>query len=144
MFNNDKKKKNDGGRINIYMRFEGKEGESIPTYRPGDDIIGVVNIDTSKLLTVNRVELELGWETEGKGDRDSEVLDRDLIDITELVPGEGVQHPFAFVAPRRPWSYSGMFIRLIWKLTVKVDVRNTLDLFNVGDAERDAPFILRP
>ncbi|MEO0562451.1 MAG: hypothetical protein AAF125_10070 [Chloroflexota bacterium] len=144
MFNSDKKKKTSGSRINIYTRFAGKEGESIPYYHPGDDMVGVVNIDVTQSINVNRIDIELGWETEGKGDRDREVIDRDVIDAVQLVPDDAIQHPFSFVAPRMPWSYDGTLIRVVWYLTVKVDVKSALDVFNMQDAEQKTPFILRP
>ena len=146
MFNQKKKKNDDGrgGRANIYVRFQGQEGVAVPQYAPGSSMVGVVNIDVLKPMNVKGVDIELTWETQGKGDRDTGVVDRDRIIISEITPEAPIQHPFVFTLPSVPWTYEGELIRVLWKLHVQIDVDAALNLFNLMDISHDEPFILRP
>ncbi len=146
MFNQKKKKNSDGGggRANIYVRFQGQEGVEIPQYAPASTMMGVVNIEVPKHMKVRGVDIELKWETQGKGDRDGETLDRDRIEVSEITPEQPLQHPFAFTVPVAPWSYEGQLIRVLWALRVQIDVDAALDLFNMMDISHEEPFVLRP
>jgi hypothetical protein len=145
MFNRKEKSKDSrGGRANIYVRFQGQEGVEIPKYAPGQQMMGVVNIEVPKVMSVRGVDIELQWETQGKGDRDGETVDRDRVQVSEITPGNPLQHPFAFNAPMLPWTYEGELIRIVWSLRVQIDVDAALDLFNMMDISHDEPFILRP
>jgi hypothetical protein len=139
-----KKKSGDFGRINFAIRFQGQEGASIPAYTPNSEMIGVLNIDVRERIAVKEIELELVWETEGKGDRNREVVDRDVIFVTEITPDNPVKHPFQFDLPDMPWSYQGELIQVVWKLRIKVDVDAAIDLFGMRDIKHEEPFILRP
>ena len=134
MFNDGqrkKKKTGSGGRINFAVRFQGQEGVDIPAYKPYSEVIGVLNIDVRDTMRVKSIDIELMWETEGKGDRNRGVVDRDTIFLEELSPEDPVKHPFQFNLPDTPWSYQCELIRIVWKLKITVDVDSGISVFGL-------------
>ena len=76
-------------------------------YRPGEIIAGEIVWSD---LQGDRLDVRLIWYTQGKGDRDVEIVDHS--DLTN--PAEKGSHPFQFVAPHRPHSFSSKLISLTW------------------------------
>jgi hypothetical protein len=144
VFNRKQKTSDNGGKVNVFVRFKDQEGVDIPSYQPGAALIGVVNIEANREININGIDIELRWETQGKGDRDRETVDHDHITGGQLVPGDTLQHPFNFITPQAPWSYQGELIQIVWMLHIKVDVANVLDLFGLMDVQHQEPFVLRP
>lgn len=146
MFDGKKKKQDGGGgdRARIVVRFQGQEGVPVPRYAPGQTLLGVVHVDVARPMNVRGVDIELKWETQGKGDRDTATVDRDRVAVSTITPENPLQHPFAFDAPLLPWTYAGELIQVVWALSVKIDVDAALDVFNLMNISHEEPFILRP
>ena len=80
------------------------------SFRPGEAIEGTVSWHLDE--APRSVELRLFWYTEGKGDRDLEI-------VTTLpfeAPGTEDRRGFQILAPAEPWSFSGKLISLTWAL----------------------------
>ena len=82
-------------------------------YAPGESIGGTVEWTELNAKT-SRVEIRLIWYTEGKGDTDFAIIET----ITEDSPAPTGSKKFSFVAPTRPFSFSGKLISLIWAVEV--------------------------
>ena len=82
-------------------------------YAPGDSIGGTVEWAELNEKT-SRFEIRLIWYTEGKGDTDFAIIET----ITEDSPAPTGSKKFSFVAPTRPFSFSGKLISLIWAVEV--------------------------
>lgn len=61
----------------------------------------------------NKLSVRLIWYTQGRGDRDVELLASLDFEITSGMHRSG-QQSFDFVAPSRPYSFSGKLIELTW------------------------------
>jgi len=78
-------------------------------FLPGDTIEGIVRWSEEQGTSL---EVRLIWFTQGKGDRDFE-----LIDVQQIASfGPSGSEPFQFEAPSRPLSFSGKLISLQWAL----------------------------
>jgi len=82
-------------------------------YAPGESIAGVVEW-TELSAKTNRFEIRLIWNTEGKGDTDVQVIDT----INESLPPTSGTTRLDFIAPTRPFSFSGKLISLTWAVEV--------------------------
>jgi len=82
------------------------------SYVPRETISGTATWESLPEKT-NKLSVRLIWYTQGKGDRDVELLTS--LDI-EIGPDSqsGGQQKFDFEAPRRPQSFSGKLIELTW------------------------------
>ena len=78
-------------------------------YRPGEIIAGEVVWSD---IQADRMDVRLIWYTEGKGDRDVEIVDSNDL----LQPQTKGSHQFQFVAPHRPHSFSGKLVSLSWAI----------------------------
>ncbi|MFO1052928.1 MAG: hypothetical protein U1F36_12000 [Planctomycetota bacterium] len=84
------------------------------------------------------IEVRLFWRTQGKGDTDLEVVDVARIETTDAA-GE---QPFAISAPRRPWSFSGKLISLIWALEIVALPSEDSERFDITIAPQGREVIL--
>lgn len=84
-----------------------------PEYLPGETIIGDVEWSVSD-APIERIEFRLIWFTQGKGNRDVEVVDQTALDA----PPSAGSHRFEFTAPDHPYSFSGKLISLVWTIEV--------------------------
>ncbi len=84
------------------------------------------------------IEVRLFWRTQGKGDTDLEVVDVVHIETTDAA-GE---QAFAFTAPRRPWSFSGKLVSLIWALEIVALPREDSERFDITIAPQGREVIL--
>ena len=79
------------------------------SFLPGDAIEGTVRWSEEQGTSM---EVRLIWFTQGKGDRDFE-----LIDVhTVPAPAAAGSERFQFQAPHRPQSFSGKLISLQWAI----------------------------
>jgi hypothetical protein len=86
------------------------------------DIAGQTSFEPGEQITVearwnldgppDAVELRVVWNTAGKGDVDIQVVDTVRI---ESLPAADTR-PLALSLPRKPYSFSGQLISLIWAL----------------------------
>jgi hypothetical protein len=89
-----------------------------PEYRPGEMIAGEVVWDELPAAT-KTVGVRLLWYTQGKGDRDIDLVAESDVAIGATEVGGGRQR-FEFVAPHRPYSFSGKLIELSWAVEAVV------------------------
>lgn len=85
------------------------------SFRPGEEIPGSVSWSLPK--TPREVELRFFWQTQGKGDRDVEVVATERFDR----PQPADAREFRFVAPPFPPSFSGRLISLVWAVELVAD-----------------------
>ncbi len=83
-------------------------------YRPGESISGSVEWSNLRPKT-NEIEVQLLWETSGKGAQDTESVALRTADAT-AVSGTVT---FQFRVPTRPFSFSGKLISLGWSIDVR-------------------------
>lgn len=90
-------------------------------FHPGQQIKGSVQIWPNQMnLKSRKIELKLEWFTEGKGDRDGEVIEKKELNFDEF-KGMAADE-FRFMLPNEPWSYTGHYINIIWSVTVHIHV----------------------
>lgn len=77
-------------------------------FNPGDDV--QVQLGWSAESRPDSIVLSLTWHTEGKGDRDSSVVESITIDV----PAQRDSLSLAIGLPDGPYSFSGQLISLIW------------------------------
>jgi hypothetical protein len=82
-------------------------------FRPGEIISGTVSWSDLAPQTEG-LETRLLWYTEGKGSQDVEVVDS----VKHEAPQSAGSFRFEFVAPTRPFSFSGKLISLLWTIEV--------------------------
>ena len=87
--------------------------QSKAAFCPGEPITGIVSWSELDESTT-KLDTRLIWYTEGKGDQDHEVVGSESTEN----PGSSGSIPFMFVAPTRPFSFSGKLISLIWAIEV--------------------------
>lgn len=94
-------------------------------YRPGETISGQILWALNK--SPEKMQLSLGWWTEGRGDRDAKI-ETELEWITNETAG---QEDFEIKLPTSPYSFEGHLISLKWALELrskKGDSSKTLDI----------------
>ncbi len=75
---------------------------------PGEEVAGTVSWRLGK--APREVHLHLLWYTQGKGDRDAQ-----LIRTVEFQhPASEDSRPFHIYLPRGPYSFSGRLVSIIW------------------------------
>ena len=79
-------------------------------FHPGERIRG--SVTWSFEAEPEGVELRLFWHTEGKGDKDVQVIDRVAFELPDRVDTKS----FEFTLPTEPYSFSGKLISVIWAL----------------------------
>jgi hypothetical protein len=63
--------------------------------------------------------VELGWRTEGRGDRDHAIIQSQPLDLPALLNGRSI--PFTFqIPPEGPITYDGLLFRVMWEITVSL------------------------
>jgi hypothetical protein len=107
-------------------------------FRPGEQLSGTVHIIPSANLNCRHVWARLEWHTEGRGDRDvGRVAEIDLYN-GRLGAGVPAYYDFSVILPDSPWSYSGHYINIIWRVVASIDLRMK------RDPQGEARFILAP
>lgn len=86
--------------------------KSVSEYVAGETISGTAAWESLPEKT-DKLSVRLIWYTQGKGDRDVELLASLDFEITPDMQRSG-QQKFDFVAPSRPYSFSGKLIELTW------------------------------
>lgn len=104
-------------------------------FRPGETIAGEVSWES---LPANSefVGVRLLWYTQGKGDRDMDLVADSDVAITAAELGVGSRR-FEFIAPHRPSSFSGKLIELTWAVEVvilpaKESILETISISSTG------------
>ncbi|HXO22144.1 MAG TPA: hypothetical protein VOA87_19675 [Thermoanaerobaculia bacterium] len=104
-------------------------------YHPGDDIEGTARWQLDR--PPKSAELRLFWFTEGRGDRDLEVIETLRFDA----PAADDHRDFQLHLPAGPYSFAGKLIRLRWAIEVEVEpgsrvARTDLTVAPAGEAIR--------
>jgi hypothetical protein len=79
-------------------------------FNPGDDVR--VRLTWDLTAQPESVALSLTWHTEGKGDRDSSVVE--TVELSDVQQKQSVD--LSITLPDGPYSFSGQLISLIWAL----------------------------
>lgn len=87
----------------------------------GGSISGRATVTTDELIKCRGVDLVLGWRTEGRGDRDQQLILEDRVHAGELYPGTRV-FPFQATLPEGPISYDGHHIKIVWFVGIQIDI----------------------
>ncbi len=114
----------------------------VPAFRPGDTVAGTVIVSAMEDVECNGLQIEVGWRTEGRGTRDSVVVDQRTAFRGKLEAGRTLEFPFDAKLPDGPWSYEGKLLRIVWQVEVKASIPWARDesfsaSFVVAPAERD-------
>jgi hypothetical protein len=95
--------------------------------RPGDTIRAVLVIHANRKVKADAVSVGLSWRTHGKGNRDSEIVEKLELGAIELAAGEERRENITMTAPRGPVSYHGMIVNVDWYLSARADVAWAID-----------------
>ncbi len=122
----------------IKITFREQENGSQILMHPQQTLQGNVAIFPDKDLECKHIYIRLLWHTEGRG---TQYLDK--VEELDVFQGKLSQElpkafDFSFVLPADPWSYSGHYVSVVWKVQAQIDLSWSKD----PQAER--PFILRP
>lgn len=86
-------------------------------FKPGDVISGQVTWEKDSEGAsdeLEKVEVRMIWYTAGKGERDFDIV----ANWPVVSPQKSGNTQFKFVAPTRPYSFSGKLVSLIWAIEV--------------------------
>lgn len=109
-----------------------------PIYYPGDRVSGQVVIYAESQIKCRNIRVEVGWFTQGKGNRDKEAIQQYVIDVQQIEPGMPISQKFAADLPPMPYSFSGELINIVWAVQVTVDIAMRSDI------NESRQFIVRP
>lgn len=115
-------------RIEPPIRIRLKGVSQTRVFHPGDVISGVVEVQPDTPTDFRKIEIKIGWHTEGKGDRDDGAIRTIQIPGGQLHPQQPIVEHFDVTLPDSPWSFHGHFISIVWSVEVKVDVPWARDL----------------
>lgn len=131
-----------GKRVQADFRVNLEGGqivEGVRAYRPGEVVSGQATITVGEDINTQHVTLQLNWFTEGKGDRDSGVVESRTIHQGVMTTGIPISTTFSFTLPQEPWSYTGHYINIIWAISIEID-RPGLQ----RDLHHDERFVMSP
>lgn len=87
----------------------------------GSTLKGQASWTPDKESKPRAVCVSLGWRTEGRGNRKEGTCDE--TERSDITPGSTVTLPFEFQVPLEgPVSYDGKLMKIIWEITVRVDL----------------------
>lgn len=90
----------------------------------GDRLSGKLSYPTQ--VPIKEIRVELRWYTEGRGTRDSKVVDTCALDPQQLTIGIPV--PFSLQTPHDgPVTYNGSLFRVIWEVRAMVVLSGMLN-----------------
>lgn len=114
--------------------------EDRTTFMPGESLHGLAGWELDR--APKQVLVRLSWYTDGKGDRDVEVVAEERFDNPPAVDAQ----TFSFDLPDRPYSFSGRLISLRWALELIVDGHHSkkLDLLIAPDGHEIDLSIYQP
>jgi hypothetical protein len=89
----------------------------------GNTVRGRVSFTPSKEVKPRKIQVFLGWRTEGRGSTAKDTLVTGTHESGPVSAGETVTVPFEFRIPDDvPVSFDGRLIRMIWEIGVQVDL----------------------
>jgi Arrestin (or S-antigen), N-terminal domain len=90
-------------------------------YAPGEPISGHVLAIAGEPTNCRRLTVEIGWHTEGRGDKDAETHFETTLHEGPIEPGEQ-RFPFAATLPEGPLSYAGHYVNIVWQVNARLDL----------------------
>jgi hypothetical protein len=121
------------------VQFEGgRMRDGLMHYRPGEEINFSIEIIPEEDISFRSLTIGIAWHTEGKGDRDEEVVDSVVTRDGVLTGGVPLSDNFSFTLPDRPWSYAGELVNIIWTVKIAVDIPKARDIVH------EEPFVMAP
>jgi hypothetical protein len=108
------------------------------SFRPGDVIEGMVSWRLGE--APRSVELRLFWYTEGKGDRDLEIVTA----VPFEAPEAEDRRAFRLTAPAEPWSFSGKLISLTWALEAVAEPGSKAGRIEIVLSPSESEILLHP
>jgi hypothetical protein len=130
--------------VDIELALQGGEVENgRRCYEPGSTVQGWTQLRPHGPVDCHRVVARLEWHTEGHG-----VTDQECVDEIELVSGRlsgPLVRNFTLTVPQQPWSYTGRYINIRWRVLVVVVAKplDVSEMFNV-DPSAEAPIVVAP
>lgn len=128
-----------------HIRIETTDAER--AYAPGDEVHVVVHVTARRAFPCDAVDIQLGFETHGKGNRDSRWYSRLTLFAGRIEEGEHTFEGVLIVPPvdrRSPPTYLGHFINVEWFVRARLDVPWALDPKETLRIDVDPPEALRP
>lgn len=116
----------------------GREGYEARSYAPGETIEGTVLVYPDKDVNCRKLVARLIWHTEGRGTQYKEIIEERELYQGEIRGGFPSNYTFSFVLPMEPWSYSGHYVSVVWKIEAQMDLSWS------RDPKGEAMFVLRP
>ncbi|HEX6986889.1 MAG TPA: hypothetical protein VF170_16045 [Planctomycetaceae bacterium] len=111
-----------------------------PSVPVGGEVAGEVAWTAEKDCTPRKIAVSLGWRTEGRGDADSDVVASGEHDCGPAFAGDVVRLPFRGRVPENAVpSFAGSLIRLVWNVSVRVDLPWAFDEKAAAEFEVYAP-----
>lgn len=107
-------------------------------FRPGETVEGTASWSFTEPPEL--VELRLFWWTEGRGDRDVEVVET----VPFPAPAAQERRSFRVTLPAGPWSFHGKLISLLWGLEVVVEPGYRPGLREITVSPSGEPVVLHP
>lgn len=108
----------------------------------GSALKGQVTWTPEKESKPRGLRVTLGWRTEGRGNTKEGTCDE--TERTDIAPGSTVTLPFEFHVPiDEPVSYDGKLMKIIWEITVQVDLPFARDEIEKREI-RVVPGLYRP
>ncbi|MEM9701897.1 MAG: hypothetical protein AAF907_05585 [Planctomycetota bacterium] len=95
---------------------------------PGGKIRGEAIYSPEKETNPKSIQIEVGWETRGRGNKDSQAILRADREIGPVAAGERVVIPFEATLPEGVVrSFAGELLELVWAVRGRVDVPWAID-----------------
>jgi hypothetical protein len=108
-------------------------------FKSGDRITGTVQWGQLK-KSPDQIDIRLIWYTTGKGDTDSQIVNSKLLQS----PLDQGSERFEFIAPHRPFSFSGKLISLMWAIEVTAYPGKDTERIDFVISPHGQPVILTP
>lgn len=130
--------------VDIELVLQGGEIEDARRcYAPGSTVEGWTRLTPHGAIECRRVVARLEWQTAGRG-----ASDQKCVDEIELWSGRlsgPLVREFALTVPQQPWSYTGHYINVWWRVLVLLDAV-PVDLSDMLAAEpsRDELIVVAP
>ena len=108
------------------------------TFRPGEEVAGVVRVEVNQYVKCDGVVLEHFWQTHGRGNTATGNKSTYVLHRGGLQAGESLSFPFSFIAADGPPTYHGHYLNVDHYLHARVDIPWAID------PKRKEEYILLP
>lgn len=120
--------------LSLQLELDGHRSEWVP----GERLTGTARITADEGWEARYVELELGWETQGAGDKDSDAVEMiSLAEKGESIPAR-FERAFALPVPAMPRTYQGRHLQIHWSVILRARARRG------AEVEVELPVVVKP